>query len=132
MPYYNFYAIQLPFALAFKDPVLHALGLRHPLAAGVIRLDPNTTYDWHTDTQRGVSINMLLNNFDSHCMFSTQADEATHRFIELKYKPNTYYLFNNQVPHMVLNFNQSRYLLSIEFKENKDALTYAQLLKEIT
>jgi hypothetical protein len=132
LPYYNFYAVQVPFEVAFKDPVLHALGTQHTLAVGIIRLDPNTTYDWHTDTRRGVSVNMLLNDVASHCIFSTQENEATHRFIELQYKPHTYYLFNNQVPHMVMNFNQSRYLLSIEFKEDKAALTYAQLLKELT
>lgn len=131
-PYYNFYAVQVPFELAFKDPVLHALGTQHTLAVGVIRLDPYTTYDWHTDTRRGVSINMLINNAKSHCIFSQENTGATHRFTELEYKPNTYYLFNNQVPHMVMNFGQSRYLLSVEFEEDKDALTYAQLLKEIT
>jgi len=132
VPYYNFYVVQVPFDLAFKDPVLHTLGVRHDLAVGVVRLDPNTTYDWHTDTRRGVSVNLLLNDVKSHCFFSTQENEATHNFVELQYEPHTYYLFNNQVPHMVINFSQSRYLLSVEFKEDKDALTYAQLLKEIT
>lgn len=132
VPYYNFYAVQVPFELAYKDPVLHALGAQHSLAVGVIRLDPNTTYDWHVDTRRGVSVNMLLSDVKSHCLFAYEEKEATHRFIELQYKPNTYYLFNNQVPHMVTNFGQSRYLLSVEFEKDKDALTYAQLLKEIT
>ena len=130
--YHNFDAIQVPFDIAFGDPVLYMLGMEHKLAVGILRLDPYTTYDWHVDGKRGVCVNMLLNDVKSHCLFEVEKDEATHRFIELQYAPNTYYLFNNQVPHTVINFGQSRYLMSIEFEEDKDALTYAQLLKEIT
>lgn len=129
--YHNFDAIQVPFDIAYADPILYMLGMQHKLAVGILRLDPYTTYDWHVDGRRGVCVNMLLNDVPSHCLFSTQQNEATHRFTELQYKPKTYYVFNNQVPHMVINFGQSRYLLSIEFEEDKDALTYAQLLKEI-
>jgi hypothetical protein len=130
-PYYNFSAVQVPFELAFSDPVLAGIGAKHSLAVGIVRLDPYTTYDWHTDTKRGVSINMLLNDVKSHCLFEVGHDEATHTFLELKYAPKSYYLFNNQVPHMVTNFAQSRYLMSVEFVEGKDELTFDQLLEEV-
>jgi hypothetical protein len=129
--YHNFHAIQVPFDLVFSDSVLHTLGMQHSLAVGILRLDPYTTYDWHVDTRRGVSINMLLNNVKSHCLFSVRETEATHGFLELKYQPKTYYAFNNQVPHMVINFEEPRYLMSVEFKEDKDQLTFEQLLREI-
>jgi hypothetical protein len=125
-PYYNFSAVQVPFELAFSDPVLAGIGAKHSLAVGIVRLDPYTTYDWHTDTKRGVSINMLLNDVKSNCLFSVDEAEATHEFLELKYQPKTYYVFNNQVPHMVINFAQTRYLMSVEFKADKDELTFDQ------
>lgn len=130
-PYYNFHAVQVPFSLAFSDPVLYTLGMKHQLAVGVIRLDPYTTYDWHIDTRRGVCINMLLNNAKSNCLFSVGETEATHSFVELKYHLGSYYAFNNQVPHMVLNFNESRYLMSVEFEADKNKLSYEQLLGEL-
>ena len=130
-PYYNFHAVQVPFELAYSDPILYMLGMQHKLAVGIIRLDPHTTYDWHTDTRRGVSINMLLNNAKSNCLFSVSEAEATHSFVELKYRLGSYYVFNNQVPHMVINFNESRYLMSVEFKADKNELSYEQLLGEV-
>lgn len=129
--YHGFDAVQVPFDLAFSDPVLYTLGMQHKMAVGVLRLDPYTTYDWHVDGKRGVCVNMLLNDVKSHCLFEVGKDEASRSFLELKYAPNTYYIFNNQVPHMVTNFAQSRYLMSVEFVEGKDELTYEQLLKEV-
>jgi hypothetical protein len=129
--YHNFDAVQVPFDLAFSDPVLYMLGMQHRLAVGILRLDPYTTYDWHVDTNRGVCINMLLNEVKSQCLFSEGETEATHVFLELKYQPKTYYVFNNQVPHMVINYAQTRYLMSVEFQANKNELTYGNFLKEM-
>ena len=129
--YYNFDAVQVPFDLAYADPTLQKIGTKHAMAIGVLRLKPFTTYDWHTDTRRGVSINMLLNNAPSHCLFSKDRTDAVNEFIELEYAPHTYYLFNNQVPHMVVNFDEPRYLMSIEFEEDKNELSYDMLLKEL-
>jgi hypothetical protein len=56
---------------------------------------------------------------------------VTHSFVELKYRLGSYYVFNNQVPHMVLNFNESRYLMSIEFEADKNELTFDQLMREM-
>ena len=91
----------------------------------------NSKYDWHVDTSRGVCVNMLLNDVESKCLFSIEQGEITRTFKELKYKPETYYLFNNQVEHTVINFTQNRYLMSVEFEEGKDVLTFNNLLKEI-
>jgi hypothetical protein len=129
--YYNFDAVQVPFDLVYTDPTLQNIGAKHAMAAGVLRLKPFTTYDWHIDTQRGVSINMLLNDAPSHCLFSTNKSETWNEFVELAYEPNNYYLFNNQVPHMVLNFDTPRYLMSVEFEEDKNELSFEMLLKEL-
>jgi hypothetical protein len=130
-PYFNFQATQVPFDLAFSDPILYMMGMQHKLAVGILRLDPYTTYDWHVDERRGVCVNMLLNNAKSNCLFSVGAALATHSFIELKYRVGSYYVFNNQVPHMVTNFNESRYLMSVEFEADKNELSYEQLLGEV-
>jgi hypothetical protein len=129
--YHNFDVVQVPFELAYSDPVIAGIGEKHPLAVGILRLDPYTTYDWHVDTNRGVCINMLLNDVKSQCLFSEGETEATHVFLELKYQPKTYYVFNNQVPHMVINYAQTRYLMSVEFQANKNELTYENFLKEM-
>jgi hypothetical protein len=83
------------------------------------------------DGRRGVCVNMLLNDVKSHCLFEVEHDEATHTFLELKYRLGSYYVFNNQVPHMVINFNESRYLMSVEFEADKNELSYEQLLGEV-
>jgi hypothetical protein len=128
--YFNFSVAQVPFDIVFKDPLLKAVGSKYALAMGILRLDPYLTYDWHVDTKRGVCINMLLNDVKSNCLFSVGETEATHGFVELEYQPKTYYAFNNQVPHMVINFAEPRYLMSVEFQADKNELTYETFLKE--
>ena len=76
---------------------------------------------------------MILNPQDglSHCIFTDDKDAKVGEFKELKYQANTYYVFNTQVSHMVLNFDNPRMLLTIEFVEDKDMLSYDDLLSEI-
>ncbi len=132
MPYYNFDAKQLPHELIYQDEFFVWLAQRYNFIAGVLRLDPYTCYNWHTDTRRGVGVNMLLTpNTRSFCAFSVDADQLVFKIEELKYKPNTYYLFNTQVPHTVYNFETTRYLLSVEFAKDRDELSFNDLLKDI-
>jgi len=131
--YFNFDATQIPNNILALDPVLADIGSRHPLIGGVVMLPPNSFYNWHTDTRRGVSINMVINPQDgvSHCIFTADKDVVVGKFTELKYEPETYYLFNTQVNHMVLNFDMPRLLLTVEFSEDKDTLSYDDLLLEL-
>jgi len=137
--YYNFKALVATDDWVV-DPWWKYLYRAHPFKAGIIKLEANTYYDWHVDTDRGVGVNMLLNNWDtSHCMFnpglkrgeSVEFGNVTGKFIELKYKPRRYYLFNTQMAHTVYNFEETRYLLSIDFEEDRTKLTYKGLLDEI-
>lgn len=132
--YFNFDATRIPNEILAQDPVLVDISTRHPMMGGVVMLPPNTFYNWHKDTRRGVSINMVLNPNDgiSHCIFTPDSDVVVGVFKELQYKPDTYYVFNTQVTHMVLNFDQPRLLLTIEFGEDKDALSYEDLIQELT
>jgi len=49
----------------------------------------------------------------------------------LVYKPNTYYLFNTQTRHTVINFAEPRYLFTIEFIEDVDHLSFEDLLEQL-
>jgi hypothetical protein len=133
-PYYNFIAKPIPYELLEQDPLFKWLGERYKYIAGVIKVEPFTTYDWHVDTRRGVGINMLLSPLNMHasrCIFSVNNSEATTKFTQLLYEPDVYYIFNTQKEHMVINFKRPRYMMSVEFLKDKDELTYEQLCQDI-
>jgi hypothetical protein len=128
--YYNFKARMIPLDIIFKDNFFSWLLPRHNFIGGVLKLDPYICYDWHTDTRRKVGINMLLTPFErSSCLFAPKKEGAVFKIQELKYKPSYYYLFNTQVPHTVYNYDSTRYLMSIEFENDK--LSYEDLLNDI-
>lgn len=82
----------------------------------IFRLDPYTCYNWHTDGIRSCAINMQLTAFgDSLTMFGERHHNAMMytNTTELKYLPNRYFLFNTGIPHIIHNFSQTRYLLSL-------------------
>ena len=129
--YYNFKAIQVPIEMLSKDPFLVDLFRKHPFVAGVIQLDPYVCYDWHRDTRRGVGVNMLLTpEIKSNCLFAKE-EGVQFGFEELPYEPDTYYLFNTQTRHTVINFDQPRYLFTLEFAEDVDHLSFENLLEQI-
>ena len=86
----------------------------------VVSMPPMTTYNWHVDEHRLATVNMLLNNHaDSTCLFGRQIDSSKHSIVELFYKPNTFYLFNTSVDHMVINRGAERFMLSLQFKKQE-------------
>ena len=130
--YFNFKAKLVPPEVLFEDEFFKWLVRRYDFIAGILRLDPYTCYDWHTDTRRGVGINMLLTPHSrSFCVFAPDRDEEVFKIEELPYKLNTYYIFNTQVEHTVYNFETTRYLLSIEFAKEKHELNYNDVLVDI-
>jgi hypothetical protein len=129
--YYNFKAIQVPIEMLSKDPFLVDLFRKHPFVAGIVQLSPYVCYDWHIDSRRGVGVNMLLTpEIKSHCLF-TNTEGVQFPFEELVYEPDTYYLFNTQVRHTVINFYEPRYLFTLEFAADKDQLSFENLLEQI-
>jgi len=129
--YYNFKATQVPEEILLKDPFLVNLFLKHPFLAGIVQLSPYVCYDWHTDTRRGVGLNMILTpDIKSSCLFA-EGEGAQFKFQELCYKPDTYYLFNTQVRHTVINFDKPRYLFTLEFLADKDQLPFKNLLEQM-
>ena len=130
--YFNFKAKLVPPEVLFQDEFFKWLVKRYDFIAGILKLDPYTCYDWHTDTRRGVGINMLLTpHARSFCAFAPKKSGQVFKIEELPYKPMTYYLFNTQIDHTVYNFEATRYLLSIEFAKNRDELSFDQLMKDI-
>lgn len=93
----------------------------------ILKIDANVNYNWHTDSSRGLAINMLVRDGRSHCLFGFEQDSYNDKFVELKYNPHTFYLFNTQHRHSVINFDSPRYLFSVEFAEDKTQLTYNEV-----
>lgn len=130
MEYFNFLVKVINEDIINKDDFLKALKQQHDFTCYVLKLPPFVSYNWHKDTKRNCSINMLL-NFDgiSHCLFADRFNDVVFDICELNYQENTYYLFNTQNYHSVINLEKPRFLLSLEFKNQ--SLTYDDLLKTI-
>lgn len=128
--YFNFKLMPLEPEIIQKDSFLKELNNRHPFKCGVLLLPPMTYYDWHVDDERGVCVNVLLNNEGrSFCCFSAESIKMSGSFTELMYPVGEYIIFNNQMRHCVFNFDEGRYLFTIEFNEKKEFLNYEMLIK---
>lgn len=130
--YYNFMAIPVPAEIFMKDGFIEKLGDKRMFHAGILRMEPNTCYNWHVDTDRKVGLNMLLSDDGgSRCLFLDGEPGVVFKTHELDYQPDTYYVFNTQVPHMVLNTTRPRYLFSVEFLGQDRGLTFDELCEDI-
>lgn len=114
--------------LIFRDSPLFNLIATKKGKPSILKMNPMTWYDWHTDETRRCAINMLVEGFDSQCFFGNRKDRDIVNITELKYEPHTYYLFNTQIKHAVLNLNNVRYMLSIGFN---DPNTYESILEQL-
>jgi hypothetical protein len=134
IPYYTFVAKKIPDCMLAQDPFLKKLYAHRKFIAGVMKLEKNIGYQWHVDTNRDAGINMLLNyEAPSHLLFSRNQtnNEIMCNFDELKYEKDKYYLINSDIPHMVINFSEVRYLFSLTFIQLKGDLPYNKLLGEL-
>lgn len=127
--YHDFNSWQMPNEVWEAEKPLSEINKQFKIKqAGVISINSNTIYDWHKDEKRGAAINMILQTNHSHTLFKQDEGQVVQEIKELKYKPNTFYLFNTQALHCVINFNEPRYLFSCEFEENKKNLSYLKIL----
>jgi hypothetical protein len=128
LPYYSFDASPLPLTAMNDEPILKLLHKEFEIVQmGFLKIDSNRCYNWHTDYSRGVALNMLVTpNVHSYCLFGEPVADNRHQteFVKLEYKPDTFYVFNTQWSHSVLNFEEPRYLFSVEFAKDKSLLTY--------
>ena len=132
VPYYNFKALLLSKTFIDQDPFLKDLGKKRKFMAGLLEVSPSMVYNWHTDTDRQCSLNMLVyDGGRSMCLFAPEGEQLVMPVVELSYKPNTYYAFNTRIPHTVINLSGPRYMFSLEFIEEDYGLTYDELLSDI-
>lgn len=126
--YYGFKAHLFPLDIIFFEPLLTKINQRYKIArVGIIKVERNHSYRWHQDSNRGVSINMLLTpDIESFTLFSDCNDVSVDQFeiARLNYEPRTFYLFNNQMMHCVINFDRPRYLFTTEFVADKTQLRF--------
>ena len=135
MYYYGFEVTPLSSEIWKQERSLHELNEKFKFEkVGLIRIPPYFNYNWHQDTNRGCSINMLLSHEKSYTFFSDPTSDTfqlpegvNSHFIELDYEPNTFYAFNSQRLHCVFNFEKPRYLFSCEFAQQKNELSYERL-----
>ena len=131
IPYFNFIATPIPNEILFRDNFYKLLHDRHSYKAGVLKMENRTMYNWHTDSNRGVCVNSMIATPNTSYTFFRDHADVQHTVTELQYYPGTRFLFNNQKEHMVLNYDGIRMMLTIEFLEDKNELTYLDLLNEI-
>jgi len=131
--YYSFDGKFVPNEIYMKDKFFNWLSFHYNFRVGITMLKPTSCYTWHVDERRGVSINMLLNpDVRSNCVFVDGTPNGLYFPIqELTYEKDTYYIFDTQTPHMVLNYDSPRYLMSVEFELDKTNLSYKDLLNNI-
>jgi hypothetical protein len=131
--YYGFQVADVPMDIVLGEEVLRKIDSEFAInLAGIVKLERNRCYKWHQDAKRGVSINMLLSSGDSHCLFGSDSEsDDQYKITELKYEPETFYLFNNQIMHTVINFDKPRYLFTVEFVKDKDELTYSDVFMSL-
>lgn len=125
----GFDLIPVPVSFTLKEPLLQKINSVFPIAkTSILKSQPYQNYTWHTDTHRGVSINLLIStDVQSYCMFGKPKDESSLYFTELDYKENIFYLFNTQYLHQVINFSEPRYLFTIEFVQDRNSLQYSDI-----
>jgi len=131
MPYFDFIATPIPIDVLLKDNFYSWLYDRHKYKAGVLKMESKTIYNWHTDLNRGVCINSMIETPNTSYTFFRNHLDLRHTVTELQYHPGSRFLFNNQKEHMVINYEGTRMMLTIEFEEDKNELTYLDLLHEI-
>ena len=110
-----------------SDPSMYMIHREYPFDAYVMRLDPYINYTWHIDEWRGVTINQLLKHTNSHCFFGEQNSKWVMNLVEVPYNPDTFYIFDTQSKHCIINLENYRYILTLDFYKKKTELTYNQL-----
>lgn len=119
-------------SVVLQEPLFKQIDLMFPIANGAIAyFRPFSYYRWHKDSNRrharGVTINMLYTAREtSLTLFGSDKveDQMMNDILHLNYKKYKFYLFNTQETHCVINLEESRYLFSILFEQDKDSLTY--------
>ena len=127
--HFGFQAVPIPTEFVKVEPALNELDQIWKIGRlGLLRVEKNSVYDWHVDQFRQSCVNLLYSTKNkSHALFGHQRDCLNKDVIELNYEPDTFYLFNNQIQHTVINLDGPRYLFSLYFDEEKDYVSLRNL-----
>lgn len=128
VPYYNFMAKKIPDEVVQKDEFLAKVYEAEPFMAGITMMHPMTVYDWHVDSKRGATLNMLVDAGACLTMFTTPEANYVRPIRVAEYTPEYYHFFNTQVPHTVFNFDKPRYLFTVEFQKSREEFTPQDLV----
>lgn len=109
------------------DPFLNAARKELGGSLQLYKFPAKTFYTWHEDSEIGCSLNMILQKYESHTMFSTDfQNDNLHSIEMLDYIPKRWYAFNSQRKHAVSNFgNEDRCLFTMTFSK---PFSYPKLL----
>lgn len=110
-----------PTTIFNKDKFLTSIPKHFYPGFYLYKIPNQTVYNWHKDYEMSSSINMVLEDYHSHTLFLTsdytKESKMVSNIIELKYEPKTWYLFNSQQLHSVVNLDErDRYLLTVTFR----------------
>lgn len=98
--------------------------------AGFVTMGPQRQYHWHTDVERGVTVNMLMTHDHTSYSFFGEKDrhnDAQNHILEVDYDKNTFYLFNTKKPHTIINLEKPRYLFTVKFLADYKQLSYEDI-----
>ena len=115
--HFGFDAIEVDSSWIQKDYALNCVNKLQPIKMlGVLKVPSNSFYNFHRDSYRLSTLNMLIKQKEGYCYFIESRDDHYCDLVELVYEPKTYYLFNNQAIHGVINKSEPRYMFSLYFE----------------
>jgi len=96
--------------------------------ATILRFEPNTVLDWHTDFPRQCGMNFLINEVDgmAHTFIREQIAGWNYRMLEIKYTIGEPILINTVLKHTTYNFHPTKTRLVLTITFGKDT-TYNQV-----
>lgn len=107
---HSFLVTKVPRELYAQDTFLSTILDKFNGQAVILQMPPRSIYNFHVDSERSVSVNLLLNNFDcSHSFYKvpmTQGGKPSpsiDHIIEIDYKPGEAYVLNTGETHGVIN-----------------------------
>jgi hypothetical protein len=87
--------------------------------ATILRFDPSTVLDWHSDFPRKCGMNFLINEVDgmSHTFIREPISGWNYKMLEIKYTIGEPILINTILQHTAYNFHptKTRLLLTVTF-----------------
>jgi hypothetical protein len=92
----------------------------------MLHLPEHAMYTWHYDYNTNCSLNMVLEDYNCHTLFSKgkhPLDQSTERInildiVELKYEPKKFHIFSNSISHCVINLGKERTLITWTFPKS--------------